>query len=399
MVSQAKPNSNSTLKELRAYINKHKLQLNGKRITTAGKGRNTKAVFKDVKKAMQMEELTSDSSIETLRDYIKEHNYNIKTAGWGRTKEKILLDIQKLELSKLDSSMPIMKSLRDYIKRYRLPIKTSGLGRTKVNILSDMRRAILSEEDANRDPPVYPCDPETDTKARHVDTTPDVEESSEESCVDTDTEMNKEDQDQDVSLPSHGSNDHDAGDCLDEEGEDDEKAEEFRVWKHNDKWLIPQSRILIIGSRGLRNKHWYSKGKVKRAFTKIKNVISAQLIVESRFEIKVMVDGQHKVRKYRSRDGKAEQIVRKIDRMINLHQSKAPKPFTVGGFLQQAATQAAEALTSDEPVTAESLVSGLLKQAAGQAAGALKKQKASESFMGGFLRQAASQMAEVLAEN
>jgi hypothetical protein len=90
-------------------------------------------------------ELSPESPIRALRDFIKQYSLNIKTSGTERTKARIFEDIMAA-LANLCPCGDIpedisMRELRAVIKTKGFPIKTAGRGRTKAGVRSDVLAA------------------------------------------------------------------------------------------------------------------------------------------------------------------------------------------------------------------------------------------------------------------
>ena len=139
-----------------------------------------------------------DSSIDEMRNYIKQHGLNITTAGPGRNKAAIWQDIcQEAEIigsfhtlslneqrapRKAPPSAPpsqvgpesTMQELRLYIKSHGLDIPTAGAGRDKETVLAQIQWCIAQgaskpPEAAQRRPPILGHAKRRDDADRGVD--------------------------------------------------------------------------------------------------------------------------------------------------------------------------------------------------------------------------------------
>jgi hypothetical protein len=77
------------------------------------------------------------STMNDLRNFIKDNNLKISTSGPGRSKDKILAEIKAMTITEITDKSSIQE-LRAYIQIKKLNIKTAGKGRTKAAILKDI---------------------------------------------------------------------------------------------------------------------------------------------------------------------------------------------------------------------------------------------------------------------
>eukprot|EP00966_Prymnesium_polylepis_P168878 3904665-Prymnesium_polylepis.2 len=83
------------------------------------------------------------STMNDLRDFIKEKKLKISTSGPGRTKDKILAEIKAMMTNEVTDKSSI-QDIRAYIQIKKLDIKTAGKGRTKAAILQDIRNVVAA---------------------------------------------------------------------------------------------------------------------------------------------------------------------------------------------------------------------------------------------------------------